>query len=154
MGKALCWMCQKMVQHTFAVPVAVWTFLTFGYENSISTVKHLADHTSPSLLELSFYLFLRSGSGKLLYLKWVTTELYLCPHTIHLMSAQLPRQASLCTPIRFHPSILFSVAFSDLLPIIISHPSKARQSLLSQSTLLFFTITCVKIRSHIFSPPF
>lgn len=76
----------------------------FCQENSLSTAKHPADHTSPCLLELCSYLFLRSCSEKPPLCK-VRLPSYLCPHTIHLASAHLPSHAHLSVYLSIHPSM-------------------------------------------------
>ncbi len=115
----------------------------FCQENSLSTAKHPDDHTSPCPLELCFYLFLRSCSEKPVLCK-VQPPRYVHAHT---SSMQCPHTQ----PVLFiypsaHPSILLSLAPLICCPVIISQASKARQRLLSQSTILHFTITNTILR--------
>lgn len=134
----------------------------FCQENTLSTAKHPADHTSPRQLDLCYYLFLRSPSKKkkrsLCYVKCDRPDISVPTHThtIHLVSTHLPSHAQLST----HLSIFLSVAPLICCPVIISQPSKARQSLLSQSAILHFAVAdtifrtpCIKLRSCVFSPP-
>ena len=102
----------------------------FCQENSLSTAKHPADHTSLCPLELYFYLFLRSCSEKPLLCKVQPPRSILCPLTIHLVSTHLPSHAHLSTHLSIHP---FYSLLARLIccPVIISQPSKARQSFIS-----------------------
>lgn len=129
----------------------------FCQENSLSTTKHPADHTSPCLLELYFYLFLRSCSEKPLLCKVRPPRSIPCPHTIHLVSTHLPSHAHLSTHLSIHPFYSL-LALLICCPVIISPQRQSRVFYLNQPVSTLLTLIpspdlLRKIRSRIFSPP-